>query len=100
MRSLEETFKELYPLPDNHEEEHYPAEHELPHPRATFLETPRTSQDAQLLAEEKYLEAHDHYITKVVANRRITAEEWEQDVRHFELEFEDDIRYVLSLVTP
>ena len=33
-----------------------------------------------------------YYEATVKSNRRITAEGWNQDVRHFEFEFEDDIR--------
>jgi len=34
-----------------------------------------------------------HHTATVSCNRRITSEDWYQDVRHFELNFDEDIRY-------
>lgn len=96
MRQLESVLKELYPLPDNYEEERYPAEHELPHPRVAFSNPLGPVQDVEALVEKGFLKANGHHLATVIINKRITAPEWEQDVRHFELEFEGDVRYDIS----
>lgn len=36
--------------------------------------------------------AHNYHTATVKCNRRITAKDWYQDVRHFEFEFVDDIQ--------
>ncbi|KAJ7352489.1 riboflavin synthase domain-like protein [Mycena albidolilacea] len=73
-----------YPLPDN--VEIIPAA-AIPAARVTMVEDPSfiTSSSPPLNP--------GFYSATVKCNNRITAGDWYQDVRHFEFDFDDDIRY-------
>jgi hypothetical protein len=75
----------LFPLPSHLSP--LPVE-DLPTPRVTLLSA--TSKDFQdeldpLIDDEKY------HTYELVKNERITADDWYQDVRHFEFRCQDDI---------
>lgn len=40
----------------------------------------------------------DYHTATLVGNERITADDWTQDVRHFEFKFDDDISCVLASI--
>lgn len=79
----------LFPLPPHLSP--LPAE-ELPTPRVALL--PANSEELQstpdpLVFNDRY------YIFELVKNERITADDWYQDVRHFEFQCQDDLTYVI-----
>ena len=78
---------EVYPLPVGLEAQSTDG---LPPPRVSI-----TDADANALTacEEPLENDPQHHVATVSCNRRITAEDWYQDVRHFELEFDGDVRY-------
>ncbi|TFK27310.1 riboflavin synthase domain-like protein [Coprinopsis marcescibilis] len=86
---LLQTLLELAPLPQPIQLE---ARQEMPPPRVSLHDSNVTQDDLRkandpLEADKRY------YAATVQANRRITAADWYQDVRHFEFKFEDDIQY-------
>ncbi|KAG2137490.1 riboflavin synthase domain-like protein [Suillus clintonianus] len=82
---LLETLIQLYPLP--HEQDNIPAGRPPPRVSLSNLES-GTSLSPDPLDEDKKF-----HTASVKCNRRITAEDWFQDVRHFEFSFEDSIKY-------
>ncbi|KAF9007017.1 hypothetical protein BDQ17DRAFT_1324286 [Cyathus striatus] len=62
----------------------------VPPPRVSLIETSQST-----LNEVKDPQEHDsrYHVASVKLNKRITTEDWFQDVRHLEFEFEDDIQY-------
>ncbi|KAI0776652.1 riboflavin synthase domain-like protein [Trametes elegans] len=48
---------------------------------------------AQLTRKAPLVADREYHLAKVTCNKRLTAEDWYQDVRHFEFAFEDDIQY-------
>ncbi|KAG1894003.1 riboflavin synthase domain-like protein [Suillus fuscotomentosus] len=82
---LLEVLIQLYPLP--HEQDNIPAGR--PPPRVSLSNVASdTSLNPDPLDEDTKL-----HTASVKCNRRITAEDWFQDVRHFGFSFEDDIKY-------
>lgn len=63
----------------------------IPTPRVSLNEvSPDTLEN---LETKDPLQTDDSYHTATVkCNRRITADDWNQDVRHFEFDFADDIQ--------
>jgi len=85
--SIAETLLRLHPLP--------PSVHVIP---AERIPPPRVSMgESTPDALDKFvdpLEDDKTFHTAIVkSNRRITANDWYQDVRHLEFDFEDDIQY-------
>jgi hypothetical protein len=79
----------LFPLPPHLSL--LPAE-KLPTPRVVLLPaTPEELQDEPdpLLGNDRY------HVFELIRNERISADDWYQDVRHFEFRCRDDIAYVL-----
>jgi len=79
--NLRDTLLRLYPHPSSLLSEEIP-------PRVTLL--PATSEELQdepdpLLGDDRY---HTFGLTR---NERISADDWYQDVRHFEFRSQDDI---------
>lgn len=93
MRQLEERFQELYPLTEDYHEDHYPSEHGLAPPRVVISNASSSRSNTHQL-EEPFLQSPGNYLATVSTNRRITAKAWEQDVRHFELYFTENIQCV------
>ncbi|KAH9837670.1 riboflavin synthase domain-like protein [Rhodofomes roseus] len=87
LRKLSEALLEFYPLPPGLEVQ---TADSLPLPRVSILDA-----DASTPAPCRTPLDDDpqHYTATVSCNRRITAEDWYQDVRHFELDFDEDVRY-------
>ncbi|KZT67892.1 riboflavin synthase domain-like protein [Daedalea quercina L-15889] len=87
LRKLTHTLLEFYPLPPLLDIQSADG---LPPPRVSI-----TDSDARTLAAYQHPLDDDpqHYTATVSCNRRITAEDWYQDVRHFELDFDEDVRY-------
>jgi hypothetical protein len=83
--SLTDALLRLFPLPPHLSP--LPAQ-ELPTPRVTLLsatlEELRDEPDP-LVGDGKY------HISELIRNERITADDWYQDVRHFEFRCQDDI---------
>lgn len=84
---LLETLLKLYPLPPG--KEVISAEN-IPPSRVTLGEDSKNSIFKEC---NDPLEMDNKYHTATVkCNRRITTEDWNQDVRHFEFDFLDDIQ--------
>ncbi|KAG2130147.1 uncharacterized protein EDB93DRAFT_87346 [Suillus bovinus] len=85
IEGLLDVLTRLYPLP--HEQDNIPAG--LPPPRVSLSNVTSDSS----LNPDPLDEDMKFHTASVKCNRRITAEDWFQDVRHFEFSFEDDIQY-------
>lgn len=77
---------EMFPLPA--EVEIIPAT-DVPPPRVSLKLVPQANVDDKQDPLKTDLKYHRGTVKK---NQRITAEDWYQDVRHLELEFEDNIQ--------
>ncbi|KAF8506798.1 riboflavin synthase domain-like protein [Russula emetica] len=87
LSTLTDALLRLFPLPPHLSP--LSAE-ELPTPRVTLL--PATSEELQSTPDP--LVGDDRYHTfELVKNERITADDWYQDVRHFEFQCQDDLAY-------
>jgi sulfite reductase alpha subunit-like flavoprotein len=78
-----------YPLPDN--VEIIPAA-AIPAARVTMVEDPSFIPSSSPPLNPGF------YSATVKCNNRITAGDWYQDVRHFEFDFDDDIRHVIARI--
>ncbi|KAF9040091.1 hypothetical protein BJ165DRAFT_1531064 [Panaeolus papilionaceus] len=85
--SLLESLVEEYPLPPNTEVQ---TGTRLPPSRVKF--EPTTGQQLQHAVDPFVEDLHSHKAT-VMENKRITADDWYQDVRHFEFEFDEPVDY-------
>ena len=77
---------QLYPLPPGVE-----VVPPNPEPRVSIAD----AKAASLAPEATSIPGY--YTATIVGNTRITAPDWQQDVRHFDLEFDEDIEWVLLL---
>jgi hypothetical protein len=87
--NLTDALLRLFPLPPHLLP--LPAE-ELPTPRVTLLSAILEDlQDAPdpLVGDDRY------HTFELIRNDRITADDWYQDVRHFEFQCQDDITYAV-----
>ncbi|TFY74580.1 hypothetical protein EWM64_g9432 [Hericium alpestre] len=84
---LTHTLLELFPLPSNL---HVDSADALPPPRVSIIDA---LPDELIHTQDPLLQDVLYHNAKVLRNERITAEDWYQDVRHFELQCEDDIAY-------
>ncbi|EPS94182.1 hypothetical protein FOMPIDRAFT_1153432 [Fomitopsis schrenkii] len=87
LRGLTEILVKLLPIPPGLDVQ--PADG-LPPPRVSIADA-----DAATLADcvDPLENDPQSHIATVSCNRRITAEDWYQDVRHFELDFDEDVGY-------
>lgn len=86
MDSLLEKLPSLYPIPPGAT---VIPKGNLPPPRVSLSETSLNSLDTVV----DPLETDPNYHTATVrCNQRITAEDWFQDVRHFEFDIPDEIQ--------
>ncbi|KAH6904457.1 hypothetical protein BKA70DRAFT_1296764 [Coprinopsis sp. MPI-PUGE-AT-0042] len=60
-------------------------------PSRVVLES--TAEDELKKTADSFTVDSRYYEATVKTNRRLTAEGWSQDVRHFEFEYEDEVRY-------
>ncbi|GBE87307.1 NADPH-dependent diflavin oxidoreductase 1 [Sparassis crispa] len=84
---LEDVLLAMYPLPPDVV---IPPADSLPPPRISLSDADGPSSSA--LKDPLALDRRYNTAT-MSCNRRITAEDWYQDVRHFEFDFEEDVRY-------
>ncbi|KAF8654746.1 hypothetical protein AX16_003401 [Volvariella volvacea WC 439] len=87
METLLKTLLALNPLPDGFE---MIPETQIPPSRVTIR--PATQQE-ETESLDPLLDDSAYHTGVVKQNQRISANDWNQDVRHFEFEFEDDIQY-------
>ena len=87
--SLTDALLRLFPLPPHLLP--LPAE-ELSTPRVTLL--PATLEELQD-ATDPLVDDDRYHTFELIRNERITAEDWYQEVRHFEFHCQDDITYVI-----
>ncbi|KAI0728825.1 riboflavin synthase domain-like protein [Fomitopsis betulina] len=87
LRELTGTLSKLFPMPPGLDVQSADG---LPPSRVSM-----TDADATTLAVcvDPLDNDPQHHIATVSCNRRITAEDWFQDVRHFELDFDEDVSY-------
>ncbi|KAF7330350.1 NADPH-dependent diflavin oxidoreductase 1 [Mycena venus] len=84
MEKIMQALLFAYPLPPDVEV--IPAA-AIPSPRVSMVEDPSFTTPSSSAAEPGF------YSATVKCNNRITAEDWYQDVRHFEFAFDDEIRH-------
>lgn len=82
INSLKESLLQLFPLPPGLEV----VPDGIPDPRVKILEAVTSSFPSEDQPTKGYFTA------TVASNTRITAADWYQDVRHFELDFEEDLQ--------
>ncbi|KAI0640980.1 riboflavin synthase domain-like protein [Trametes meyenii] len=87
MIQLATVIEQIYPLPKGVVRE---AQDSLPPARVSISDAP---PGAQLTRKDPLVADREYHLATVTCNRRITSEDWNQDVRHFEFSFDDDIRY-------
>lgn len=61
-----------------------------PVPRVAIIDSGTEASKSTLSTTDGY------FISTVTRNERITAKDWYQDVRHFDFDFDQDIRHVQS----
>lgn len=90
MDQLLESLLRLYPLPSGLE---IISGDDLPPPRVSMTQasTKLLESSVDPLGTDEY-----YHIAAVKCNRRITAEDWYQDVRHLEFDFANNIQCVVS----
>ncbi|KAF4588599.1 NAPDH-dependent diflavin reductase [Pleurotus pulmonarius] len=64
-----------------------------PNPRASFVASSSQSLDRSSTVSWHSDQKTTYHQATVSKNQRITSQDWYQDVRHFELDFEDDLNY-------
>ncbi|PCH42882.1 riboflavin synthase domain-like protein [Wolfiporia cocos MD-104 SS10] len=87
LKNLSDAILQLYPLPLGVT---VLPEDSLPPPRVSVTDT---TMRPHMKCEESMSKDNGYFTATVECNRRITAADWYQDVRHFELDFEDEIGY-------
>ncbi|KAH9856143.1 riboflavin synthase domain-like protein [Lenzites betulinus] len=87
MEALSNVLKQIYPLPNGVAQEPLDS---LPPARVTMSDAP---MGAQRTRKDPLVADREYHLAIVKCNKRITAEDWYQDVRHFEFSFDDEIRY-------
>ncbi len=86
MKQLSSVLTQIFPLPDGVVAE---SPDSLPPPRISISDA---SAGAQLTWKDPLVVDREYHLATVTCNKRITAEDWYQDVRHFEFAFDDDIQ--------
>ena len=76
---------QIYPLPDGIQQDPLDG---LPPPRVAITDA---DKDAQITRKDPLVADREYHTATVVVNRRITADGWYQDVRHFEFELAEDV---------
>lgn len=76
---------QLYSLPDGLQRESFDG---LPPPRVAITDA---DKNAQITRKDPLVADREYHSATVVVNRRLTAEDWYQDVRHFEFELAEDV---------
>ncbi|KAJ8591222.1 riboflavin synthase domain-like protein, partial [Rhizopogon salebrosus TDB-379] len=84
---LLEVLLQHYPLPLAQEQDTIPADRPPPRVSIGDVTSDAILNPYPLDEDEKY------HTTSVKCNKRTTAEDWFQDVRHFEFSFKEDIKY-------
>ncbi|TBU41104.1 riboflavin synthase domain-like protein [Dichomitus squalens] len=87
IEQLSAVLLEAYPLPDGLERELFDS---LPSPRVAITEA---DTDAQITRKDPLVADREYHTATLVVNSRLTAEDWYQDVRHFEFELAEDVEY-------
>ncbi|KAJ3742934.1 hypothetical protein DFH05DRAFT_1498607 [Lentinula detonsa] len=86
LRTLSNALLELMPLS--------PGLHIIPSGQTPSARVSlKTYSDHQLTLNDPLEYDNEYHSATVKCNTRITSQDWHQDVRHIELEFEDDIEY-------
>ena len=75
----------IYPLPDDIQQDPLDG---LPPPRVAITDA---DKDAQITRKDPLVADREYHTATVAVNRRITADDWHQDVRHFEFELAEDV---------
>ena len=75
---------QVYPLLDGLQRESFDG---LPPPRVAITDA---DKNAQITRKDPLVADREYHSATVVVNRRLTAEDWYQDVRHFEFELAED----------
>jgi len=88
MDKLLEALLQLYPLPSGAT---LVSEDELPLARVSIEET---TPEALKGCNDPLEDDNEFHIATVRVNKRVTAKDWFQDVRHLEFDFKDDIQSV------
>ncbi|KAI0655709.1 riboflavin synthase domain-like protein [Cubamyces menziesii] len=86
-KQLSAALTDIFPLPDGIEPE---SSDTLPSARVSILDA---EPGSHLTCKDPLSEDPSYHLASVTCNRRMTADDWNQDVRHFEFSFEGDIQY-------
>ena len=85
IEKLSAVLLQVYPLLDDLERESLDG---LPPPRVTITDA---DKNARITRKDPLVVDREYHTATVVVNRRITAEDWYQDVRHFEFELAENV---------
>ena len=61
----------------------------LPPPRVAIV---NAEPDAQVTRKDPLVTDREYHTAKLTCNRRLTAKDWYQDVRHFEFELDENVQ--------
>ncbi|CDO69942.1 hypothetical protein BN946_scf184836.g16 [Trametes cinnabarina] len=87
MQQLSAVLVHTFPLPDGVEPE---SPDSLPPPRVSIS---NAAPGSQLTRKDPLVADREYHLATVTCNRRLTAEDWYQDVRHFEFSFDEDVHF-------
>lgn len=89
MNTLSAVLLQIYPIPDGLTAE--PLDN-LPPPRVAIRSA---DKEAQVAHKDPLVTDRQYHNAVLKCNRRLTATDWYQDVRHFEFELDENVQYVL-----
>lgn len=86
LEQLSTVLLDIFPLPEGEAQESLDT---LPPARVAVV---NADKEAQTTQKDPLVADREYYTAILSCNRRITAEEWYQDVRHFEFKFDEDVQ--------
>ena len=90
MKALTAVLLQLFPLPDGVEAESID---DLPPPRVSIHDADKS---AEVTRKDPLVADRQYHNAVLACNRRITAADWYQDVRHFDFQLDENVEYVLA----
>ena len=76
----------VFPLPEGATQESLDS---LPPPRVAVT---NAQAGAEITRKDPLVTDREYHTAKLTCNRRLTARDWYQDVRHFEFELDDNVQ--------
>ncbi|KAI0709189.1 riboflavin synthase domain-like protein [Earliella scabrosa] len=87
VENLSSVLLHVFPLPEGATQESLDS---LPPPRVAVT---NAQAGAEITRKDPLVTDREYHIAKLTCNRRLTARDWYQDVRHFDFELDDNVQY-------